>query len=404
MSHDTAAAGLSPADAVVPPGHPWTRLPLLGAGAFVLGGALAVLLGRANPDRFFASWLVAFTFFLTIALGCLYFVLIHTVMQGGWGIVVRRVAENAAATLPLFALLFLPVAVGLHSLYPWSRPEEVAADHLLQWKAPYLNPGFFYARAAVYFLVWSAAALWFARLSRRQDETPDAALAARLRRYSGPLLIPVAIAHTFASVDWLMSLEPHWYSTIIGVYSFSGALVGGFAFLAVVAVAMRRSSLLPGVFTAEHFHDLGKLLFAFTVFWAYIGFSQYFLIWYGNLPEETAWYFHRLDGPWEAVSAFLALGHFAVPFFFLLPRGIKRRPATLLVAAVWMLLMHLVDVYWTIMPSAQGHAAAPGLVDLFAVVAVGGAFTCAFGWNLCRQPLVPIGDPRLPESLAFENV
>jgi hypothetical protein len=404
MSHDVPAVALAGTEALLPAGHAWRRLPLVGVAFFVAGLAVWALSGRGDPERLFASWLVAFLFFLTIALGCLYFALIHTVMQGGWGIVVRRVAEDAAATLPLFALLFVPVALGLHALFPWSRPEEVAADAVLHGKAAYLNPAFFHVRAVAYFVVWSAVAWWFASLSRRQDHSDDPSLAQRMRRWSGPFLIPIAIAHTFAAVDWIMSLTPDWYSTIIGVYSFSGALVGGFAFIAAVAVAMRRAGLLPGVFSAEHFHDLGKLLFAFTVFWAYIGFSQYFLIWYGNLPEETVWYFQRLAGPWEAVSALLALGHFVVPFFFLMPRAIKRNPATLFAAAAWMLLMHLVDVYWMVMPSVQGRGASPQLVDGGALLAVGGAFLAAFGWLLARRPLVPIGDPRLPESMAFENV
>jgi hypothetical protein len=404
VSHEGAAAVIPREEALLPAAHPWARLPVLGLSLGLVAFAASLALGRGSPERFFASWLVAFTFFLSIALGCLYFVLIHTAVQGAWGVVVRRVAENAAATLPVFALLFLPLALGLQYLYPWSHPETVSADALLRWKTPYLNEGFFYARAAVYFVVWSATALWVRRLSCRQDEAPDADAAARLRRWSGPLLIPLALTHTFAAVDWLMSLDPKWYSTIFGVYVFSGALVGGFAFLGLMAVAMRRAGLLPGVFSAEHFHDLGKLLFAFTVFWAYIGFSQYFLIWYGNMPEETVWFFHRLQGPWEAASALLALGHFAVPFFFLLPRGVKRNPAALAAAAVWMLLMHLLDVYWMVVPSVEGHGAGFGVLDLATLLAVGGVFAGAFGWRLRQSPLVPVGDPRLPESLAFENV
>jgi hypothetical protein len=403
VSHDGAAALIPREQALLPTEHPWARLPVVGLAAMVLGVALLAFSGRADPQRALAAWLVAFVFFLTIALGCLYFVLIHTAMQGAWGVVVRRVAENAAGTLPLFAFLFLPLALGLHQLYPWSRP-DAAQDPLLRWKQPYLNEAFFYARAALYLAVWSATALWFLRLSSRQDREPSEALAARLRRFSGPLLIPLGLTHTFAAFDWLMSLDPHWYSTIFGVYSFSGALVGGFAFLGLAAVAMRRAGLLPGVMSAEHLHDLGKLLFAFTTFWAYIAFSQYFLIWYGNLPEETVYYRHRLEGPWLAASALLAVGHFAVPFFYLLPRAVKRSPAALAAGAGWMLLMHLLDVYWMVVPAVPGHGASPGLLDVGALLAVGGAFLAVFAWRLRRQPLVPVGDPRLAESLAFENV
>jgi hypothetical protein len=396
------AALLDAREARLPAGHPWTQLPLVGVGVAVAGVALLALASGAGPRRVLAAWLVALVYFLTIALGCLYFVLIHTAMQGAWGVVVRRVAEAAASTLPVFALLFVPLALGLADLYPWAHATE---DALVQWKKPYLNEAFFLARAAGYLAVWSAAAVWFARLSRRQDASADpSAIAARLRRWSGPLLIPVGLAHTFAAFDWLMSLDPHWYSTIFGVYSFAGSLLAGFAFLAVAAVLLRRSGLLPLAVSAEHLHDLGKLLFAFTAFWAYIAFSQFFLIWYANIPEETIWYHERLSGSWAAMSALLAIGHFAVPFLFLLPRRTKRNPLALAAAAVWLLLMHFVDVYWLVLPSVHGVSHRPGLADAGALLAVGGTALAAFALLLRRHPLVPVGDPRLAESLAFENV
>jgi hypothetical protein len=401
MSHDLAAIPYE--QALVPAGHPWSRLPLLGGGIGALGLLLLAAAAGAGPRPLLAAWLVAFVFLLTIALGCLYFTLIHTAMSGSWGVVVRRLAETAAATLPLFLLLFLPLALGLSQLYPWAGPQALA-DGLLAWKRPYLNPGFFLARSAVYLVVWSAVAAWFLRLSRRQDERPDPALAARLRRWSGPLLVPVALANTFAAFDWLMSLDPHWYSTIFGVYLFSGSLLAGFAFLALAAVALRRSGIAPGAVGIEHFHDLGKLLFAFTAFWAYIAFSQYFLIWYGNIPEETSWVRDRMLGPWLWVSVVLGLGHFVVPFFFLLPRSVKRNAAALTAAAAWLLLMHLVDVVWLVVPSVAAHGGRFALACAGALLAVAGAFLAAFGTLLVRHPLVPLGDPRLAESLAFENV
>lgn len=402
-AHAAAAPTVTRDQASIPAGNVWGRLSTIGFAVGVGGLAVSTLLARGNTHAFHAAWLVAFVYFLTIALGSLYFILIHTAMQGGWGVVVRRVAETAAATLPVFAVLFIPVAVGLHELYSWSLP-AAASDPLIRAKAAYLNANFFYIRALFYFAVWSAIAWWFVGLSYRQDQTPDEGLAARLRRFSGPMLLPLALTHHFASVDWVMSLDPHWYSTMFGVYSFSGALVSAFAFMAVIVVALRSSGLLRGVFTAEHLHDLGTLIFAFTVFWAYIGFCQYFLIWYGNIPEETIWFKHRLEGGWRPLSLALAIGHFAVPFFFLLSRKIKRNPATLLAAACWMLLMHLLDVYWTVAPALNAHGPHPGVVDVTAFLAVGGFFLGTFGWLLQRHALVPVGDPRLSESLTFETL
>jgi hypothetical protein len=400
-----AAVALPPEDVALPASNPWAKLPVPGAAVAAVGLLLCLAFGRGErAPQFFFSWLVAFCFFFSIAIGCLYFVLIHQATQGGWGIVVRRFAENAAATIPLFALLFLPVAFGLRELFPWARPELVGADHLLQHKQPYLNAGFFYARAAVAFLVWSGLAWWFLGMSRRQDQHPDHGLAARVRRWSAPALIPLALLHTMTSFDWLMSLDPHWYSTIFGVYVFSGSLVAAFAFLCLVPIGLQKAGLLREAITTEHFHDLGKLLFAFTVFWAYIGFSQFFLIWYGNIPEETIWFRHRMHGSWTAVSLLLAIGHFGVPFFFLMPRSVKRNPRLLAIAAGWMLLMHLVDVHWIVMPSLHDHGVGLSILDLAALLAVGGAFVAAFGALLRRHALVPVGDPRLPESLGFENI
>ena len=213
----------------------------------------------------------------------------------------------------------------------------------------------------------------------------------------------LALTQTFASVDWIMSLTPHWYSTMFGVYFFAGSFVGFIALLSVMTVAMQRAGLLETVVTAEHLHDLGKFLFAFTAFWAYIAFSQFLLVWYANLPEETIFYKARIEGSWRAVSILLMVGHFGVPFLYLMGRTVKRNGLTLAVGGVWLLLMHFVDLYWQVMPTLHPPGVRPSALDVAAFVAVGGVFVAAVGWLMRRQALVPLRDPRLPESLAFEN-
>jgi hypothetical protein len=399
-----APAALRPEQATIPPGHSWNRLPLIGAVAAALGGAVCAMLGMADPRQFFFSWLVSFLFFLSLALGALFFVLIQYAAQGGWGIVVRRIGETMFATVPVLAALFLPVLLGLHELYEWSHADVVARDALLQWKTPYLNVPFFLIRAAIYFGCWSFIALLYYRRSRGQDATGDPRVSARLRRVAGPAIIVLALTQTFASVDWIMSLTPHWYSTIFGVYFFAGSFVGFIALLSVVAVAMRRAGLLDTAITAEHLHDIGKLLFGFTAFWAYIAFSQFFLIWYANLPEETVWYQARMEGSWLTVSLLLMAGHFVAPFFYLMGRAVKRRGWTLAVGGAWLLAMHFVDLYWQVMPTLHPEGVRPSPLDVAAFVAVGGCIVAAAGWLMRRQALVPLRDPRLAESLAFENV
>src|SRR5688500_12035815 len=395
---------LRPEQATIPPEHPWNRIPVFGAGAALLGIVACAILGISNPKQFFFSWLVSFLFFLSLALGALFFVLIQYAAQGGWGIVLRRIGETTFAMLPVMAALFLPLLLGLHDLYEWSHREAVEQDALLRWKAPYLNVPFFLIRAALFFGIWSFIAVLYYRGSRGQDVTGDPGVSARLRRFAGPSIIVLALTQTFASVDWIMSLTPHWYSTMFGVYFFAGSFVGFIALLSVVAVAMRRAGLLDTVISPEHLHDVGKLLFAFMVFWTYIAFSQFFLVWYANLPEETVWYQARMEGSWMTLSIFLMAGRVVEPFFHMMGRAWKLIGVILAVGGVRLLAMHFADLYWQVMPTLHPEGVRPSVLDVAAFVAIGGCFVAAASWLMRRQALVPLRDPRLADSLAFENV
>lgn len=391
----------------LPAEHSWRRLPAIGLVLAVvgLGGSLALgLASEAARPQLWHSWLVGALFALSVALGGLFFVLVQHATQAGWSVVVRRIAENAMATLPFLGLLFVPLLFGMGDLFHWSHAEAVKLDPLLLHKQPYLNVRFFVIRTVAYFVIWSALALWFGRLSRLQDVTGDHELTRRMRRASPVALLLFALSVTFFAFDWLMSLSPDWYSTIFGLYFFAGSAMAFFAFLALVVIAARRTGLLAGVVSAEHQHDIAKLLFTFVAFWAYMAFSQYLLIWYANLPEETVFFAHRNVHSWSLATAGLALGHFVVPFFFLLPRTVKRSPTALAVAAAWLLAMHLLDLYWLVMPNLHPAGVAPSLLDATALIGSCGLFMAAFGRALKRQALVPLRDPRLPESLTFENV
>jgi len=398
-SHPTIDA----AQAALPAGHAWNHLPLIGAVIGALGLAVSILFGMRDPEQFYFSWLTSFMFWLSIAIGGLFFVLVHYVTKASWSVVVRRLAENVMGTLPLFVVLFIPVLLGMEELYHWTDADAVAHDPLLQGKQGYLNKNFFLVRAAIYFASWTVLSLWFLRNSVKQDSTGEVKTTLRMIRLSAPALFVFALTVSFAAIDWIMSLDPHWYSTMFGVYYFAGALVGIFAVMALLAAGMRRSGLAEGAVTVEHLHDLGKLLFAFTVFWAYIGFSQYFLIWYGNIPEETVFYLHRSEGTWMTLTVILAVGHFAVPFLYLMSQHVKRHTGLLVAGAVWLLVMHYLDLYWLIMPVHQHHGVHLGVLDLSTLIGIGGVFLAALGWQLRRRALIPVRDPRLSESLSFEN-
>ncbi|MCP5069315.1 MAG: hypothetical protein GY946_22350, partial [bacterium] len=298
----------------------WRRLPMIAGivGIVALGASFA--LGSGDHHQLSFSYLTGFFYWLTVALGGLFFVLMHYLARSGWSVVVRRLAEHVMGTLPLFALLFIPIALSMHDLFHWTHAEAVEHDPLLQHKAAYLNEGFFYARAVIYFIVWAILARFFWRNSARQDTEGGQAITKRMQFFSAPGMALFAVTFTFASFDWVMSLEPHWFSTIFGVYVFAGSVVAIFSLLILLTLRLQAAGALENLVTGEHFHDMGKMLFGFTVFWAYIGFSQFMLIWYGNIPEETAWYYQRLFTDIKPVTYVLLFGHCVFPFLCLLSR------------------------------------------------------------------------------------
>jgi len=365
----------------------------------IIGLVLSAIGAFIDSRQFFHSYLVAFVFWVTIGAGGLFLTMMHYLVNAKWTVVLRRFAEAAAWTLPFMAVFFLPVLLGMHDLYHWSHKDAVAADHLLQWKQPFLNMPFFIIRFVIYFGAWFILARLLNKYSLMQDEAHTADLLKKIRRVSAPGMILFALTFTFASFDWLMSLDAHWYSTIFGVYIYSGAVVGFLTFLTMLVIYFRKKNILTNEITVEHYHDLGKLTFAFVVFWGYMAFSQYFLIWYANIPEETIWFRHRWVGSWKTVSLLLVFGHFVIPFFILITRSVKRRLTFLKVMMGWIFIMHYVDLYWVVMPSLHHHGVHISWLDFTAMFGIGGIFCWLFFRRLAAHPLIPQNDPKLEESI-----
>lgn len=355
----------------------------------------------ADPVQFHHSWLTALFFVISIALGALIFTMIFHLTGATWSVPVRRLLENLAAPMPLLFVLFLPVLFGVHSLYHWSHAEAVAGDPLLQLKAPYLNHSFFAVRAFLYFAVWILLALRLRRQSLLQDDGHDHTAGMRCTSAAGVILF--ALTLTFASFDWFMSLDAHWYSTIFGLYIFSGCAVAGLAAVILLARHLQSRGHLRETIGMQQYHDLGKLLFAFTVFWAYMAVSQYFLIWYGNIPEETIWYHHRWHGSWKIVSLILVFGHFLIPFMLLLTRWAKRNLAVLAGFSLWLLFMHWLDLQWLVMPSLHKEGFTLSWMDGAALVGCGGLYLWYLGRLLRASALAPVGDARLAETIEMNQ-
>jgi hypothetical protein len=376
------------------------RRSLLVGGA---GLALCALGAVLDPAQFFRSYLTAYLFWIGIALGSLAILMLHHLVGGAWGFVIRRALESAAGTLPVMALLFAPLLFGLADLYVWARPDEVAGSELLQHKSPYLNVPFFMIRAAIYFAAWIGLAFLFNQWSLEQDRTADPSLSHRLQMLSGPGLLVYGLTMTFGSIDWVMSLEPEWFSTIYGITFMVGQGLAGLAFAILVAVLLADRPPLAGVVSSSQFHDLGNLLLAFVMLWAYMAFSQFLIIWTGNLPEEIPWYLHRAEGGWIWVGLFVLIFHFAVPFLLLLSRRTKRRLHMLFAVAMMIVVMRLVDLFWLVAPSFHPSGLRVHWMDLLAPIGVGGIWMGVFARHLKGRPLLPLHDPEVQAAFHHER-
>ena len=377
-------------------------------GGFVVLGALgwvAMGIGFAvDVRRSFYAYLTAYTWTVALAVGALCFLAIVNAMNATWPVAVRRLAEGLAATLPLFAVLFVPIFVGMSRLYPWLTPElfrDARAHDLIMHRRAYYNVPFYVVRWAIIFAVWCVFAWLFRAWSLQQEHGQGETLRHRLCVTGAAALIPLGITLSVASFDWLMSLEPTWYSTIYGLYFLSGCMLGGAALVSVVAVIVRRVDAVAQL-QPSHFHALGRVLLAFTALWGYLAFFQYMLIWIANRPREGEWFVHRAAGSWRAVSIALVVGHFVVPFMLLLSYRLKRMPGFLLLLGLWIIAFRYVEAYWLVIPAYWHLTARPSWIDLAAMCALLGSSGACAVWLLRRRPLFPVGDPALARALKYD--
>ena len=379
---------------------------LLAAGVIATGASFLGL--SEHKDHFVLAYLVAYMFTLSLALGALFFVLVQHVSRAGWSIVVRRIAENMTSTMVAMAILFIPIVIFSHDIWHhWMSAEIVAGkpgyDKIIAGKSGYLNETFFFVRAALYFAVWIGTAYYFRSKSVQQDETGSPELSLKMSRLGAPALVLYGFSVTFAAIDWMMSLDPHWFSTMFGVTYFAGSVMAFLGMLALLCMWMGKKGLLTDVINTEHYHDIGKLMFAFMVFWAYTNFSQYFLIQYADLPEETGWFQQRLQGNWGTIGTALCVGHFLVPFVFLLSRHMKRNRAPLAIGAALLLAMHWVDMQFIIFPNHSDNFH-PEWVDYALLVGLPCIFLGLTLRGISKTNLIPVRDPKLRESLKFTNI
>jgi hypothetical protein len=356
---------------------------------------IVVLLAGALLDRrqFFQSYLIGWTFWTGIGVGSIALLMLQHLTGGGWGFVIRRSLEAATRTLPLMAILFVPVIIGSHYLYPWTNHEELAEHPVVQFKTPYLNVPFFTVRAVIYFGVWLTLAYLLNRWSLAQDRTADNRYTKNMRLLSGPGMVALIFTVTFASVDWYMSLEPEWFSTIYGFIYVAAWSLSALAFVIFVMARLAREEPMRRIVAPLHFHDLGKLLLALVMLWAYFAYSQYLIIWSGNLPEEITWYTVRTRGAWGAIIVGIAILHFAAPFLFLLSRDLKRSPGKLVIVAGLILVMRIIDLIWMLAPAFREHYKWIWL-DVIALIGFGGVWLALFTSQLSKRSLIPINDPQ----------
>ena len=365
----------------------------------IVGLALSVLGAFIGPaSQFYRSYLWSFVFLVGLSAGCLAWLMTQYLSGGAWGVVIRRPAEAAARVLPLLALLFIPVAIGIPSLYRWSHAEVVAADAILRHKQTYLNIPFFLIRAAVYFGGWILCSALLNRWSADEDRgTPG--VHPKMAAVSGPGLVFWGFSVTFMAVDWVLSLDPHWFSTMFGLLIIAGQGLTALAFLITLLVLFSYREPMSRVLTPRHLHDLGKLMLAAVMVWAYFAFSQFLIIWAGNLPDEIPWYLERLRGGWQYIALILVFGHFALPFALLLSRDLKRNFKLLAGIAIFVLCMRFVDVFWLVAPDFDKGAFRLSWMDITTPAGLCGIWLAYFLYQLEKRPLMPLNDPHLLEAL-----
>jgi hypothetical protein len=362
-----------------------------------------------DKDQFFRSYLLGYVYWIGISLGCFAILLIQHLAGGAWGLVIRRILEAATRTFPLGLVLFVPVAAALFfsHLYIWTDANVVAHDQILITKQKYLNVGFFICRTVLYFLIWMGIAYLLNKWSRQQDEASDPKeLKRKMQDLSGPSLVLLGGTMTFASIDWVMSLDPHWASTIFGILFMGGQALSAMAFIVVMIVFLMKYQPMNEVIAGRHLNDYGKLMLAFVMLWAYFAFSQFLIIWSGNLPEEIPWYLNRLSGAWKLLAGAIILFHFILPFFLLLPKKANRNPRILVTVALLVIVMRYVDLYWLVGPQVS-HGADHQMnaafhfswMDITAPLGIGGLWVWYFITQLKKLPLLPINEPQLESAL-----
>jgi hypothetical protein len=372
----------------------------------VVGLAVAGFLGMINPQQGLRSYLFAYVFWFVIPMGCMGLLMLHHLVGGWWGLPIRRLAEAGTRTLPLTALLFIPVIVGMNKIYSWIYdPGEMATNPNFRFKMEYLTRQGFIVRAVVYFVIWLGIAALLNKFSREQDQAggDGTKFALRLEGMSGPGIILFVFALTFAMVDWVMSLEPHWFSTIYGLLFTVISALTAMSLMIVVLRGVAEEEPIASVVTPQLFNDLGNLMLAFTMLWAYMSFSQFLIIWAGNIKDEIPWYMTRAFGGWGKLALFLIVMHFAVPFLLLLQRGVKRRLRWLSIVTGLMLCLSAIDVYWLIVPAYEQSGPQLHFTDIFAFIGIGGLWLAFYFWQIGRMPLLPLNDPRFEGALAHEH-
>ena len=373
------------------------RLQLISLIVGLVGLVLLVVGAFIDTASFFQAYLKGFAFWTQVGVGCLGILMIHHVAGGAWSTVIQRLLEAGSLNLILMAILFIPLIFGMQNLYEWARPEAIAEDPILQFKSPYLNVPFFLGRTGLYFAIWIGLAVVLKRLAGQHDQSGDPALAARMKAISAPGLVFFFLAATFASFDWMMSLEPHWFSTAYGAFFTVSAGAAAFALLILLMRSLIKHEPFASIVTRQNINDLGNFQLATVMLWAYVAFSQFLIIWSGNLAEETPWYLVRTSHGWEIIAVALLLCQFVLPFLMLLSRSLKRNPALLsIVALIVLLLGRPLDVIWLIAPAFHPEALFIHWLDLVAMIGLGGLWLAVFAWQLNRQTsLIPQHDHRL---------